>query len=168
MGYKSLNALTWACQEWFNKPSSFEEKTEQAARNALANPTITYGAEHGDLHFISKPTDNKSAWTLGKSAALTLMETEIRKWLGPLGTQSGNGEKRDGWTTFYVSGEHTANVGVYKVKGERVNPATKYFSMQVQVHYENNQIDYHGYPDEKMEGNAKLGCKKTLFGAALT
>lgn len=167
-GYKSLKALTWACQDWFNKPSSFAVKEVEAARNPLVRPTITYGAEHGDLHFISKPTESKSAWTLGKSAALTLMETEIGKWLGPLGTHSATGESRDGWTTFYVSGQHTANVGVYKVSRQRETPSTTYFSMQVQVNYAENTISYHGYPDEKMEGNAKLGCKKTLFGAPLT
>jgi hypothetical protein len=167
-GYPSLNALTWACQEWFDKPSTFEEKQAKVARNPLINPTITYGATHGDLHFIDKPTTKKSAWTLGKSAALSLMEAEIRKFLGPLGTHSDKEESSQGWSTFYVSGQHTTHVGAYKETGKRVDPTTAYFSMQVQVKYADNEISYHGYPDEKMEGNAKLGCKKTLFGAPLT
>jgi hypothetical protein len=167
-GYKSLNALTAACKGWYNKPSSFVVKQEQAPRNPLANPDLIYGATHGDLHFIKTPTDKKSAWTLEKSAALSLMEAELRKHLGPLGTHSADGESDQGWTTFYVSGQHGGAVGLYKVTGERVHPSTTYFSMQVQVHYADNIVSYHGYPDEKMEGNATLGCKKTLKGSALT
>jgi hypothetical protein len=165
--YKTPKALETQCKAWWNKPSDLVAVVVQAARTALVAPEIEYGAEHGDRHFIKTPTKKKAAWDLDKDVALPLMVTEIEKHLAALGKHSAANESRDGWTTFYVTGQHSGPVGRYWVKDERTYPTTDCFSMQVQVHYQSNTISYHGYPDEEMEGKAK-GCSKTKMGDKLT
>ena len=162
--FKSKALLEKACKDWWNKPSMVDEPAAVGPpRVGLAGTTITYGATHGDLHFINDPTDKKSAWDLGKQAALTLMETEITSHLDALGRNSAGHENKDGWAPFYITAQHSGPVGRYKgpkVKGKY--PSTDHFSIQLQVNYNDNSVSYHGFPDEKIEGHALgLSINKT-------
>lgn len=154
----TLKTLEKACVQWWKKPSLVDDEAPAAeARRALAGPTLVYDAAHGDYHFIAKPTTKKSAWSLEKDAANQLVQTEIRKHLKALGEHSAGHEDRDGWSAFYITAQHNKAVGTYYVKGERDSPSTDHFTIQLQVHYGRNEISYHGFPDERIEGHA-LGC----------
>lgn len=164
--FKTKVVLERSCKDWWNKPSLVDEpKVIGPARVALVDPTIEYGAEHGDLHFIGDPTDKKSAWDLDKGTALALMEAEIRSHLGPLGPlgpHSGH-ENRDGWAPFYITAQYSGPVGRYKgPKVKNKYPSTDHFTIQLQVNYNANMISYHGFPDERIEGKALgLSINKT-------
>jgi hypothetical protein len=163
-------ALLKRCKEVWNRPSLVAAPVEVEVRDPLDNPEIAYGAEHGDLHFIQTPTQTKSAWTLEKDAALALMEGKIREHLGPLGQHSAANEKEDGWSTFYISDDNGGPIGVYWVpkseKKQNKFPSTTRFTMQVQVHFRDNVVSYHGYPDQRAEGQP-AGVSLTKGGAKL-
>jgi len=156
--YKDNAALQKACKDWWNRPSQVEEPVAAAQpRGALENPRIEYDEGHGDLHFIPKPNKKKSAWDLEKADAQNLMVTEIQKHLTALGVHSAEHE-RDGWSAFYITAQHESKVGSYVGPLElKKFPTTNYFTIQVQVNYNENLISYHGFPDEKIEG-FPLGC----------
>ncbi len=53
---------------------------------------------HGQLHFISKPTENKTAWDLDKVHAIELMENEITKYLQKMHANTDKQKwNKDGW-----------------------------------------------------------------------
>jgi hypothetical protein len=150
--YTTKTALTKACEEWWNKPSLIEDEVAQEARHALVNPTLEYDEEHGDLHFIAKPTKKKTAWSLPKAQANRLCEDTIRLHLTALGEHSAEVESQQGWSPFYITAAYTKAVGSYVGGG-----TTDHFTIQLAVNYNENHISYHGYPDEKTEGHP-LGC----------
>lgn len=157
--YKNKAALVRACTEWWNKPSLVAEpKAAEAPRHALVEPRLEYDAEHGDLHFIAKPTDKKSAWSLEKGEANQLVEDTIRQHLRALGEHSAGHEDRNGWSAFYITAQHDEPVGTYVGESKRGGyPTTDHFTIQLQVNYRANEISYHGFPDERIEGQP-LGC----------
>jgi hypothetical protein len=110
-------------------------------------PKLSYGALHGDLHFGGDPTAQKSKWTIGKVAAITLMETLIGTYMRRLRVES----RKDGWDAWYLGGQHGAAVGNYAKGGTRGGVPTDLFSVQAQVNWLENEISYHGYPDEKLK-----------------
>jgi hypothetical protein len=108
--------------------------------------TLEYGAKHGNRHFIKAPTKNKTAWTLPKAAACDLMEAEINNHLERMIAGSALDTE---WDVWYVIGDADADIGLYKIDGEREPGATARFACQVQVSLAHKLVSYHGYPDEQ-------------------
>jgi hypothetical protein len=111
-------------------------------------PELAYGAEHGDYHFTGKVTKQKAQWTLAKGTALQLMADEVMKHWDRIKADS----KPDGWDSWYVGGDNGKPVG------DTVAGPVSTFTMQVQVHLQDNLISYHGYPDQRLK---KTGVGKS-------
>lgn len=109
-------------------------------------PALVFGAEHGDLHFGGDPTEQKSKWSLPKPAAIQLMATEI----GPHLVRMRRESRIAGWESWYVGGQAPGNIGQYYVRGVRGGESTRMFTIQAQVNWLENEISYHGFPDERL------------------
>jgi len=129
-------------------------------RPAAAEMTWEYGAEHGDLHFGGKPTKNKTKWTIGKEAAIELMEAEVRKHLNRM--VAGSTDVQNAWTTWYIAYEPAYEVGKYFIT-PRESGSTNTFAMQVQVSLTDKFISFHGYPDEQVRGRG-IGTARNQIG----
>ncbi len=112
----------------------------------LPLPNFVFGDGHGDLHFNGDPTDDKSKWSLLKAAAKLLMEAEITKHLPRMRRES----RIAGWEPWYVGGQANANIGRYYIQGQRGGGQTNMFTIQAQVNWLENEINYHGFPDQRL------------------
>jgi len=142
------------------KLSAPKKDVVRVARPAAAEMTWEYGAVHGDLHFGGKPTKNKTKWSIGKQAAIELMEAEVRKHLNRMVADST--DVQDAWTTWYIAYEPDYEVGKYFIT-PRESGSTDTFSMQVQVSLTDKFISFHGYPDEQVLGRG-IGTARNQIG----
>jgi hypothetical protein len=133
---------------------SFADIAAPAANSP--EPRLIYGAEHGDLHFGGNPTKNKAKWALSKQAACDLMEREIMTHHARIWRQTPLAGVAGLW---YVAGMHR-NCGRYK-DATREGALTDIFAIQAQVFILENEIHYHGYPDEQIRN---IGCGMTRNG----
>jgi hypothetical protein len=116
-------------------------------RPSARDMRLEFDDVHGKLHFGGKPTKKKSKWSLARTEAVTLMETEIRKHIDVLVRDS----KLDGAEIWYVTGDNGKTIGHYRdTDGD--SAAVTIFSMQVQVKLAERVIEFHGYPDERVQG----------------
>ena len=162
--YKDKKVLAKACLEWWNKPSLVEDPVALAERRALVDPRLEYDREHGKYHFQKVATAKKSAWSLSEVGANALVVAAIRKHLKALGEHSSDYENQQGWSAFYIVDGGQDVIGSYAGNG---GGTTKYFTIQLQVNYEENLISYHGYPDEEV-GAGEVGCSFKKGGPTLS
>ena len=125
----------------------------------LPAPTLTFGTGHGDLHFGGDPTEKKSKWSLTKAKAIELMAAEITKHLPRMRRES----QLDDWEAWYIGGQVAGGeAGRYYKKGTRGGLPTDMFTIQAQVHWLDNEISYHGFPDERLVRTGLGKSKSTI------
>ncbi|MBK6265094.1 DUF4157 domain-containing protein [Marivirga sp. S37H4] len=108
----------------------------------IINLAITYGAAHGDLHFIANPTANKSAWTIPKVNALALMNTEITNRMQDIVRAAR--ASQNGQVALLLIADSNGPIG-NSIRNNRIQR----FQIQLQADLNSGGISYHGFPDDQ-------------------
>jgi hypothetical protein len=123
----------------------------------LAGPPRLVYDTHGDKHFTGKD----SQWANGRNSVNGMLEAEILRRLAALRTHAAAGTPgAGGFVGFYYTkneGEYVGNLGYKK------GPKTNYYTIQIEVNVQKNEINYHGYPDT----NAYVGLGYTAMARGL-
>jgi hypothetical protein len=151
--YSNPKALEKTCEGWWKRPSTFQAAVVVAPRDAMVEPTLNFDSGHGNRHFGGDPTAKKSKWSMEEGPAKTLMEAAINSHLEAIGPATAHHEDRQGWAAFYLTQHRSDPVGHYR-SGSNIK-ATSTYTIQLQVHFADNTITYHGYPDERAENTAE-------------
>jgi len=109
-------------------------------------PTMTYDAEHGDYHYGGDPTESKTKWSISKAASNTRVENAITAHLPRLRREA----KLTGWDPWLIAVTAEVTIGRYYKKGVRGGEETDTFCVQLQVNWLENDISYHGFPDQRI------------------
>jgi len=103
---------------------------------------ITYGAVHGDLHFIAKPTKNKSAWSISKANALLMMRTAITNRMADIVAAATLVAPRA--LAWILVADATGKIG------SSVDTASiSRYQIQLQADHTGRSISFHGFPDDQ-------------------
>jgi hypothetical protein len=101
-----------------------------------------FDAKHGELHFIPTPSKNKSAWSITKVEACTLMEAEMTARMSDIITAAAQ--------TFPHVLAWILVADVKNTIGSALGtPEISRFQIQLQADLKNSSITYHGFPDEQ-------------------
>jgi hypothetical protein len=140
--YRTLYELA----EWMTDPGG----------NLPGSLPVTYDSAHGDYHFTGAVTEKKAQWTIQKAAAQQLMQAEINKHMTKLIRNS----RSSGWEPWYIGADAGKDIGDTRL-GKDVKPESR-FTIQLQVNVKDNQISYHGYPDQRLLSFGAGKTKKSL------